>query len=166
VGRFFVVYLCTRKLASQGAKAYFGREQSLLRSTACLTKLKFTLIMYNETKFNELKELVEDNANLLSEIELAQNNRNELESAQLQDGEFIMTQDKVQEMCKAATQKADIKEVRVMSAYCKHYYELVKYMSECLDYDTHLRRFVERSIFELSYNQEKIQQILAEDIFD
>ena len=122
--------------------------------------------MYDETKFNELKELVEDNANLLSEIELAQNNRNELESAQLQDGEFIMTQDKVQEMCKAATQKADIKEVRVMSAYCKHYYELVKYMSECLDYDTRLRRYVERSICELSYNQEKIQQILAEDIFD
>lgn len=122
--------------------------------------------MYDETKFNELKELVDNNADLMFEIDTANDTINELDSAYNQDGEYIKTRGEVHQMCKAATEKADFKEVRTLSAYCKHYYEIVKYIADNFEYYPRIKEIADDNLSELKENQNKIQQILAEDIFD
>lgn len=122
--------------------------------------------MYNETKFNELKELVEANANIMAEMELVNDRYNQLASAIHQDGEYIMTQEEVNKTCKAAKEKADIQEVHVLSAYCKHYYAIVRFICDYINFEFQLKKELEVKTAILKENQNKIQQILAEDIFD
>ena len=112
--------------------------------------------------FNEIKELVDRDSCLMSEIEHLDDIAAELRSVQAQDEELAETRKGLQERCDKAMEAAQAAEVRFVCVTANHFYHLLQEVShmECV-----YARIEEKQALllrELKENQNRINQLLAE----
>lgn len=112
--------------------------------------------------FYELKDLTEKNCDILAEMDSITTMMAEVRSIRQQDGDDAPDRKMVMDICKEATQASEHERVRVLSAYCKHFYNLLKEVSDCKQLST----FFEARFFDLcrtfKENYAQGQQLLAE----
>lgn len=112
--------------------------------------------------FNEIKELVDRDSCLMSEMEHLDDIAAEMRSVQAQDDERAETRKGLQERCDKALEAAQADAVRFVCVAAKHFYHLLQEVSHMECIYARIEEKLAQRMRELKENQNRVNQLLAE----